>query len=386
MRPDEENIVTRIAWSAIAACLMVSVVVFAVDETPKLKVPTGFTVTRIAEIDRARELAVAPNGDLLVGTSGGDVMIVPQAEGAPQPPHVFVHIGDAPAAGVALSSNALFVGSLFGIWKVPYHTGDLTAKRPAVRIAKVRTSGEARGHVTTSVTVAGHSLFASVGSSCDACDPELDATRATVQEMNLDGSQMHARSVRIRNAVALATNPGTQQVWAIPNGQDRLEAGHPYEIADPILTHGKTADYGWPHCFENRRKVDAKADCSKVAVPRVIFPAYNAPIGAAIYSQHPSGKFAFPAAYRGGLFVGLHGSWHMPLVPPRVAFVALEGDTPKTPVNWNDPTTQWQEFLSGFQDQQGKRIGRPTGIAVGPEGSLFVADDFAGAVYRIRPK
>jgi glucose/arabinose dehydrogenase len=164
-----------------------------------------------------------------------------------------------------------------------------------------------------------------------------------------------------------------------------LEHGHPFEIGDPILTHGEVADYGWPHCYENRRKVKEQDDCSKVVVPALVFPSYNAPIGAAIYPKNQSGRYAFPAKYRGGLFVGLHGSWHTPLVPPRVAFVPLKGDTPKTPVNWDDPTTQWQEFLGAFQDANSVRIGRPTGIAVGPEGSLFVADDMAGAVYRIRP-
>jgi glucose/arabinose dehydrogenase len=69
-----------------------------------------------------------------------------------------------------------------------------------------------------------------------------------------------------------------------------------------------------------------------------------------------------------------------------VVFVALSGDRPKTPVAWNDPSVQWQQFVGGFQLESGERIGRPTGVAVGPEGSLFVADDKAGAIYRIRPR
>lgn len=355
------------------------------DILRELKVRKGLNISIIAHINRARELAAAPNGDLFVGTSDGKVMIIPQAEGEPQSPRTFIHIGDAPAAGVALADNTLFIGTQFGVWKIPYHSGDRVAQAKPVQIAKVRTNGKSMGHVTTSVTVANNHLYVSIGSSCDACDPEVDSTRATVQEMGLDGSHMHTRAVHIRNAVALTTNPDTQQVWAIPNGQDTLAKGHPFELGDPILSHDGVSDYGWPHCYENRRKKERNANCSKAVVPAVVFPAYNAPIGAAIYPKHQTGKYAFPEEYRGGLFVGLHGSWHVPLVPPRVAFVPLNGDKPKKPVNWNDPTTQWQEIVGGFQEPNGNRLGRPTGIAVGPEGSLFVADDQADVVYRIRP-
>jgi glucose/arabinose dehydrogenase len=68
-------------------------------------------------------------------------------------------------------------------------------------------------------------------------------------------------------------------------------------------------------------------------------------------------------------------------------FVPMHGDTPDRAVNWSDPTTQWQLFVGGYQNGgTAERIGRPTGITVGPDGSLFVADDQTGAIYRIRPR
>jgi glucose/arabinose dehydrogenase len=128
-------------------------------------------------------------------------------------------------------------------------------------------------------------------------------------------------------------------------------------------------------------------------VPRVVFPAYETPIGAAFYPEKLSGPHAFPVKYRGGAFVALHGSWHGPAqglsgyVPPRVVFVAMHGDVPATPVHWSDPTAQWSEFVGGYQAGASiRRIGRPTGIAIGPQGDLFVADDQTGAIYRIRPR
>jgi len=65
----------------------------------------------------------------------------------------------------------------------------------------------------------------------------------------------------------------------------------------------------------------------------------------------------------------------------------MSGDAPVTPVNWNDPTVQWKRFMWNFGSTSDTNyIGRPTGIAVGAQGSLFVADDANGVIYRIRPK
>jgi glucose/arabinose dehydrogenase len=63
----------------------------------------------------------------------------------------------------------------------------------------------------------------------------------------------------------------------------------------------------------------------------------------------------------------------------------MDGDLPVKPVNWQNPNAQWTDFVSGFQTGCQTRVGRPTGIAVGSKGSLFVADDAAGKIYRIRP-
>jgi glucose/arabinose dehydrogenase len=228
-------------------------------------------------------------------------------------------------------------------------------------------------------------LYAGVGSSCNACDPELDATRATIQVMDLDGRNMHAKAIHIRNPIALAIDPPTRVLWAGNAGQDELPHGHPYEIFDAVGAHDGTVDYGWPYCYENRKRASPERDCANQTLPRVVFPAYDTPIGAAFYRAPASATYAFPAAYAGGAFVTLHGSWHKPAVPPRVGFVPLHGDDPGRPVDWSDPSKQWREFAGGFQEADGERVGRPTGIAVGPEGSLFVADDRAGAIYRIRP-
>ncbi len=348
-----------------------------------LSVPDGFSIERIAHVNGAREIAFSPSGDLFVGTRGGAIVVVPQADDRPGKPETYVTIDDSPVATVLFNGAVLYAGSQHGIWKVPYAPGALRANGEPVQIAAVRPGGPG-SHSTTSLAIAGGRLYASVGSSCNAC-VEHDPTRATILEFDLDGKSMHPKAVRIRNAIALAVNPATGTLWAGVAGQDELEHGHPYEIFDAVTLRPGTIDYRWPDCYDDRKPARPGEDCSTLPLPRVVMPAYETPVGAAFYSPDARGRYVFPKTYRGA-FVTLHGSWHVPLVPPRVVFIPMHGDEPATPVDWNNPDSQWREFIGGFQNMIGYRGGRPTGIAVGPQGSLFVADDYANAIYRIRPR
>jgi glucose/arabinose dehydrogenase len=364
----------------------------------RIQLVPGFASATIANVAGARELAALPNGDLLVGTTGSDLYIVPNAEaaeaaGTPQP---FIALGDSPAAGVAYGPNgAIYAATQHAIWRIAYHAGDRSeSASSSVRIAQVRGGAIPFGsdgdvHHTTSVAVNATTVFAAVGSSCNACT-EIDPTRATIQQMGLDGSAATTKATRIRNAIGLAINPATNSLWAGGAGQDALPHGHPYEFFDDVSAQAGVADYGWPACEENRDAFGSGANCAAVVVPRVEFPAYSTIVAAAFYPTAQRGPYAFPPSYRGGAFVSMHGSWHacggQPCAGPHVAYVAISGDEPATPVDWNDPTRQWTDFMYGFQSASGNRIGRTTGLAVGVDGSLFVADDQTGDIYRIRPR
>lgn len=334
-----------------------------------LTVPPQFTLTQIAAVPDAREIAFSPAGDLYVGTTGNNVYIVRHAEDAhPEQAKVYVHFDDAPAAGVSYANGSLYVGTQHAIWRV--QNG-----RP-VRLASVRGGNPPAGsdgdvHVTTSVDVDGATVYASVGSSCNAC-VETDPTRATVGKV--ENGRYTVIGKRIRNAIALAVDPQTHHLWVSNAGQDELPVGHPYEYFDDVTARHTPVDYGWPVCWEHHR-------CPGVAVPQVTFPAYETPVGAVFYPRGAHVKYAFPAHYQGGAFVTLHGSWHGPAQglagyePPRVVFIALPA------------SRRWSEFVGDYQSGgSSQRSGRPTGIAVGPQGDLFVADDLTGAIYRIRPR
>jgi glucose/arabinose dehydrogenase len=364
-----------------------------------LTVPSGFAILTIASVRQARELAALPNGDLLVGTTGRNVYIVPNAEAVtPGYPQIFATTPGDIAAGVAFSArrHEIFIATENAVYSSTYASGRRSAG-PLRKIASVRTGAIAPNsdgdvHTTTSVAFSDRSdsLYVAVGSSCNACR-EVDSTRAAILRMTFSGSDVVKRATRIRNAIALAVDPQTGALWAGDAGQDDLPFGHPYEFLDDASSHPGVADYGWPECEENRKAYFNGAGCANVVVPLIELPAYSTIIGAAFYPAKQSGAFAFPAAYRGALFAAAHGSWHVTpgggyAAEPQVVSIAMRDGRPVIAVDWNDPRAQWHTFVGGFQPAGSRlRIGRPTGLAVGPQGSLFVADDDAGAVYRVRP-
>ena len=366
----------------------------------RLQFAAGFYGSTIANVGGAREIAALPNGDLLIGTSGSTIVIVPAADGAgvADAPSTFVTLSEGPAEGITYAPNgSVYAATNTTIWRIAYASGDQSEPSSKVSaIARVRTGPVAPNsdgdvHSSTSVVATATTLYAGVGSSCNAC-VEVDPTRATVQRMNLDGSGMTTLATRARNAIALAINPATQSLWIGGAGQDDLPYGHPYEYVDSPTLHGNAnVDYGWPECEENHVAYNALGlspapSCVNTIAPAIEFPAYSTLIGAAFYPTNQNGPYAFPASYAGGIFVTAHGSWHCcPATPPGVYFVPMSGDAPAIPVNWSTPDVQSRAFVTGYGSQASTSyIGRPTGVAVGPNGSLFVADDQTGDIIRIR--
>jgi len=392
-----------------------------------------------------RQLVALPNGDLLVGTDdkSGTVWIVPHADGpaGAGTPKIFTTVPSPstqePAQGLAFDGSNVYIATNQSVWQVPYKTGDQSEPTPTVEIAKVRRGpiapmSDGDVHFTSSVAVVSATtpkmLYVGVGSSCNAC-VEVDPTRGTIQSVNLGAGQLSQTlaASRFRNALALAVNPATNTLWAGGAGQDDLLQldgsvvigdnspydGHPFEFFDPVTTHSGIPDYGWPVCEENNHLYNPLnapgATCKAVAPatvgsgindvqPAVELFAYSTIIGAAFYPANQTGANAFPASVLpgglGGVFLSMHGSWHEsaanmePIAVPEVVYVPITSgtDRPQTAVNISNPGAQWDTILYGFQDPiSGTRIGRPVGLAVGVTGSLFIADDFAGVIYRIRP-
>ena len=270
-----------IALSAAFACV-------GADARTGLQVADGLHIAVVAHVKRARELAVLPDGDLLVGTSGSTVALVPYANGSYGAPHTFVSISDAPDSGVAYapSLRAIFVAGGHGIYRIAYRDGDQRAAGSPQRIASVRSGpvaphSDGDVHSTTSVAFSEKSglLYVSIGSSCNACT-EVDPTRATIEQMTPTGADVTIRSKRIRNAIALTIDPLNEHLWAGDAGQDDLPTGHPYEFLDDVSSLMKPARGATKRLLRSSNFPRIRRSSARRSIPNI--PAAHMPFRFAI--------------------------------------------------------------------------------------------------------
>jgi glucose/arabinose dehydrogenase len=175
----------------------------------------------------------------------------------------------------------------------------------------------------------------------------------------------------LRNAVGLTLHPDTGELWAANNGRDLMGDDTPPETVYLVKEGG---DYGWPRCHAGDivdPEFGFEGACNGVEPPAIEMQAHSAPLGIVFYTGS-----AFPPEYHGDLFIAFHGSWNRS-VPTgyKVVRAPMEGSTPSGPV---------EDFAWGWIDEGASDVsGRPVGLAVGPDGALYVSDDKAGFIYRI---
>ncbi len=218
-------------------------------------------------------------------------------------------------------------------------------------------------HLTRTVVVGpNHKVYVSVGSSCNVCD-ENEEIRATISEMDLDGSNARIIARGLRNAVGLKFAAG--QLYATNMGADHLGDNRPEETMYKIE---QGADYGWPYCYEFEDRIYAddklgetpsKKNCSKTPLAFATFPAHSSPLGLEFFDS----KY---------FLVALHGSSKRSLMRGyRIARVR-EGRPP-------------EDFITGFQDAESVH-GRPAGVLKVGTDAFLVSDDIAGVVYYVHRK
>ncbi len=215
-------------------------------------------------------------------------------------------------------------------------------------------------------------MVVSIGSSCNVCE-EADPRRASV--IVYDGPQAtgeHIFARGLRNAVGLAVHPGTGELWATNNGRDFLGDDLP---PDTVYIVEEGADYGWPRCNSGLLEdpdFGYEGSCQGVEPPVVSIQAHSAPLGLAFYTGT-----SFPEEYHGDLFVAYHGSWNRS-VPTGYKVVRI-------PLSGSEPAGPTEDFAVGWLGEASGRVdGRPVGLAIGPDGALYVSDDKGGFIYRVQ--
>jgi glucose/arabinose dehydrogenase len=333
-----------------------------------VKLPAKFTAEVYASgLERPRFITFGPDGALYVAESGaGRVTALPMDPATGKAArHVTVASGLQSPNSVAFADNVLYVGEIASVTRLTVDA-DMHGSNQRRIITDLPNGGN---HITRTALIGPDgNLYVSIGSSCNVCD-EADPHRAAVWVYNPDGSGGHRYAYGLRNAVGMAINPTTHEIWVTNNGRDLMGDNTP---PDTIYALHAGANYGWPRCHAGDiidPDMGKQGDCNSVEQPRVKIQAHSAPLGLAFYSAS-----AFPAPYR-GLFVAYHGSWNRS-VPTgyKVVFIPLDsaGRVAGPP----------QDFATGWL-HNGSMSGRPVGLAVGPDGALYVSDDAAGLIYRI---
>ncbi len=365
-----------------------------------LRVPDGFSATPFATgLEHPRRLLVLPNGDVLVAEQRrGYLTLLRDGDGDGRAEWIQRHVeGLNGPYGLAWRDGHVLVADQDGIWKVPHKLGALRAgisgvqqkaaevpeadRRPTPRqvgeqlITKKGAFGIVQGHSNRHLAIDPKSgaMFVGVGSSGNiGVEPEI---KASIQRFDADGSNQTTFASGTRNPTALAFHPDTGEIFAVVQERDGLGD---QLVPDYLIRVKENAFYGWPYAYigQNPQPGFAPLQPDKVkasVVPDLLFESHSSAMDIVFYNGQQ-----FPAEYRGDAFVALKGSWNRSEPPG----YKIE----RVPFKDGRPEGVYENFAAGFWVSGRSRAevwGRPAALALAADGSLLVADDTGGTIWRI---
>jgi glucose/arabinose dehydrogenase len=370
------------------------------DEPRQALVPSGWTISVWARLPEARLAAWTPDGALLVSVPRAGRIVSIRPTGADAEQSVLLDGLNQPH-GLAFSGGRLYVAESDQVDVYDYADGAATNRRTVaggLPDAKSPDLNGAYAHALKSVAVGPDgSIYFSIGSTgnISAEDRDADPPRATIMRVPRGGGPAQPFATGVRNGTGLAIAPDGS-VWTANNGRDNVvdpstgEVDPAYVTENPReqlarLTPGR--ELGWPYCNPGPpsqgpanlpliRDVQTNADGNRMdcaALPPIeqSFGAHSAPLGLSFTTD------VLPDPYAQGALVGVHGSWNAePPRAPEVSFFPWRGGG----------LGDQQTLVGGFQADDGSRWGRPVAAVVGPDGAVYITDDYADAVYRLAPQ
>jgi len=371
--------------------------------------PSGLSVTAFAgDLSHPRWIYVLPNGDVLIAETnapprpddGGGIkgwfmkMFMRQAGAAVTSANRITLLRDADGDGIAesrsiflqglnspfgmaLVGSDLYVANTDAIVRYRYTAGETAISDPGTKLVDLP-AGTLNHHWTKNLiaNADGSRLYVTVGSNSNVAENGIDKeeSRAAILEVDPATGKTRAFATGLRNPNGLGWQPESGALWTAVNERDEL--GN--DLVPDYMTSVKDgAFYGWPYSYYGSH-VDTRVSPQRPdLVARAIAPdyalgAHTASLGLAFYNAA-----LLPAHFRGGAFVGQHGSWNRD--PPsgyKVIFIPFAHGVPAGPP---------EDFLTGFINAGGEAYGRPVGVAIDNKGGVLVADDVGNRVWRVTP-
>ena len=349
--------------------------------------PKGFKVELYSTgLDNPRLLRTAPNGDLFLAESEtGKIKIFRGVGSDGKAKQVSVFAADLHQPfGIAFYPSGhnpkwVYIGNTDGIVRFPYKNGDLTASGPPEHLTDLPGGGRLRGggHWTRDLVFSkdGAKLFASVGSHSNVDDSDThpeEFHRADVLEFTPEGKFIKVYAWGLRNCVGEAINPLTGELWCSTNERDALGNN----LVPDYVTHvQEDGFYGWPWFYmggkQDPRHPGKHPELqSKVITPDILVNPHFASLEMLFYEGSQ-----FPAEFKGDGFAAEHGSWNRAV---RSGYEVI-----RLPMRNGRATGEYEDFLTGFVLPDGTVWGRPVGVAVASDGSLFVSDDGSRSIWHV---
>jgi glucose/arabinose dehydrogenase len=351
-----------------------------------------------------RSIYVLPNGDVLVVETGGPPAPVSRpkeivmglvekmshssakpgqrillfrdtnGDGVPDQQSVLLDHLHSPF-GVVLVGNDLYVANTDALIRFPYTTGETEISAPGVKVCDLP-GGPIDHHWTKSLTASpdGAQLYAGIGSNSNITENGMVAEvgRAAIWQIDRVTGAHREYATGVRNPTGLEFEPTTHKLWAIANERDELG---PDLVPDYLTSIQDGAFYGWPYSYYGQH-VDPRVQpqrpdlVAKAIAPDYALSSHVAPLGLAFYTGTN-----LPVHYRGGAFVGEHGSWDRTVLNGyKVVYVPFADGRPSGPA---------EDVVTGFLTDGDKARGRPVGLAVDAQGALLIADDTGNSVWRV---
>jgi len=353
-----------------------------------IKLPAGFQISLYALVPDARHIAVGPQGVVtFVSTRKAKVYAVTDRakSGVAEEVKQFAPtLGNLTIPdGVCFSKDGfLYVTQQNSVLEFPaaeffYESPDVVVSPVVAQGKLIPKDVESYNHTSRACTVGpDNKLYLTLGQPYNVPPKErydefYKLGVGGIIRMDRDGSNREVYAHGVRNSVGLAFNPKDKNLWFTDNQVDGMGDEIPPGEINRATKAGQ--DFGFPWYGGGKiRTVEYKADTppADVVFPQVEMAAHAADLGMSFYT----GKM-FPAKYQNALFSAQHGSWNRTNpVGARIMVTYLKED---------GTADRTEPFAEGWLNADGEYFGRPVDVQQLRDGSLLVADDFAGALYRI---